>query len=141
MPTFHAVLALLALAAAVPAHPAPADEYPNRPVHLVFPYSAGGVSDLARLVAERLGERWRQPVLVEIRPGASGNVGAEVVARAGRRLHAADRAAAAAGDQPEPVRQARLRTCGLRAGDGGGVDAEPAGRDARAAGIEPARAA
>jgi len=82
MPTFHAVLALLALAAAVPAHPAPADEYPNRPVHLVFPYSAGGVSDLARLVAERLGERWRQPVLVEIRPGASGNVGAEFVARA-----------------------------------------------------------
>ncbi len=82
MQSFRAVLALLALAVVVPAHTAPADEYPNRPVHLVFPYSAGGVSDLARLVAERLGERWRQPVLVEIRPGASGNVGAEFVARA-----------------------------------------------------------
>lgn len=82
MSTFRAVLALLALAAVLPAHTAPADDYPNRPVHLVFPYSAGGVSDLARLVAERLGERWRQPVLVEVRPGASGNVGAEFVARA-----------------------------------------------------------
>ena len=82
MQSFRAVLALFALAVVLPAHTASADDYPNRPVHLVFPYSAGGVSDLARLVAERLGERWRQPVLVEVRPGASGNVGAEFVARA-----------------------------------------------------------
>ena len=82
MRTLRAVLALLTLAAVLPAHTASAEEFPNRPVHLVFPFSAGGVSDLARLVAERLGERWRQPVLVEIRPGASGNIGAEFVARA-----------------------------------------------------------
>jgi tripartite-type tricarboxylate transporter receptor subunit TctC len=82
MQSFRAALALFALAAVLPAHTAPADDYPNRPIHLVFPYSAGGVSDMARLVAERLGERWHQPVLVEVRPGASGNVGAEFVARA-----------------------------------------------------------
>jgi len=82
MQTLRAVLALLTVAAVVPAHTTPVEEYPNRPVHLVFPYSAGGVSDLARFVAERLGERWRQPVLVDVRPGASGNVGAEFVARA-----------------------------------------------------------
>ena len=64
------------------AHAASADDYPNRAIHLVFPYAAGGVSDLARVIGERLGERLRQPVLLETRPGASGNVGAEAVARA-----------------------------------------------------------
>jgi tripartite-type tricarboxylate transporter receptor subunit TctC len=81
-----ALLLVLALGAGAllsrEAHAAPADDYPNRAIHLVFPYSAGGVSDLARLVGDRLGERLHQPVLLETRPGASGNLGAEAVARA-----------------------------------------------------------
>lgn len=57
--------------------------YPNRPVRIVVPYAPGGGADiLARAVGERLGEVWRQPVIVENRPGAGGSVGTEAVARA-----------------------------------------------------------
>jgi tripartite-type tricarboxylate transporter receptor subunit TctC len=81
--TIAAVLVSLALGTAVvPARGAPADDYPNRPIHFIFPYATGGVADLARLVGEKLGTRLNQPVLLETRPGASGNLGAEFVARA-----------------------------------------------------------
>jgi tripartite-type tricarboxylate transporter receptor subunit TctC len=57
--------------------------YPNRPVRIVVPYAPGGGADiLARALGERLGEVWRQPVVVENRPGAGGSVGTEAVARA-----------------------------------------------------------
>ena len=67
----------------VVAAPASAQDYPTRPVRLVAPFSPGGATDrLARLVSQKLGERWRQSVIVDNRPGAGGNIGAEVVARA-----------------------------------------------------------
>lgn len=57
--------------------------YPNRPVRIVVPYAPGGGADiLARAIGEQLGEAWRQPVVVENRPGAGGSVGTESVARA-----------------------------------------------------------
>jgi len=57
--------------------------YPNRPVRIVVPYAPGGGADiLARALGEQLGEAWRQPVVVENRPGAGGSVGTETVARA-----------------------------------------------------------
>jgi len=57
--------------------------YPNRPIKLVLPYAAGGLVDLlARLVTEKLAISWGEPVIVEARPGASGNLGAEAVSRA-----------------------------------------------------------
>jgi tripartite-type tricarboxylate transporter receptor subunit TctC len=57
--------------------------YPSRPVRIVIPYPAGGTSDiLARMIGVKLTESWRQPIVVENRTGASGNIGAEVVARA-----------------------------------------------------------
>jgi tripartite-type tricarboxylate transporter receptor subunit TctC len=57
--------------------------YPNRPIKLVLPYAAGGLVDLlARLVTEKLAMDWGEPVIVEARPGASGNLGAEAVSRA-----------------------------------------------------------
>ena len=58
-------------------------EYPNRPLRLVVGYPAGGSTDVvARLLAERLGRSLGQPVIVENRPGASGTLGADVVAKA-----------------------------------------------------------
>lgn len=55
----------------------------TRPVRLIVPFAAGGTADvLARIMAERLTPRWGQQVVVENRPGAGGNIGAEVVARA-----------------------------------------------------------
>jgi tripartite-type tricarboxylate transporter receptor subunit TctC len=57
--------------------------FPDRAVRVVVPYAAGGPTDIiARAVAERLFETWRQPVVVENRPGAGAAIGAEHVARA-----------------------------------------------------------
>lgn len=77
----------LALAAALAGGFSPAlhaePNWPARPVRLVVGFAAGGATDvLARLVAAKLGEGLRQPVVVDNRAGASSNVGAEAVARA-----------------------------------------------------------
>jgi tripartite-type tricarboxylate transporter receptor subunit TctC len=58
-------------------------EWPVRPIRLIVPFTAGSSSDIvARIVAQRLGERLKQQVFVENRVGASGNLGSEAVARA-----------------------------------------------------------
>jgi len=68
------------LAVAVSAN---AQDWPAKVVRIVVPFPAGGSADLMpRLVAEKLSERWGQPVIVENRPGAAGNIGAEAVFRA-----------------------------------------------------------
>jgi tripartite-type tricarboxylate transporter receptor subunit TctC len=57
--------------------------YPTRPIRLVVPYPAGGPLDLvARSLADKLREPMGQPVIVENKPGAGGNIGADVVAKA-----------------------------------------------------------
>jgi tripartite-type tricarboxylate transporter receptor subunit TctC len=57
--------------------------WPARPIHLIVPFPAGSSSDIvARLVAQRLGDRLRQTLVVDNRPGASGNLGTEAVAHA-----------------------------------------------------------
>jgi tripartite-type tricarboxylate transporter receptor subunit TctC len=59
-----------------------AKAWPDRPIHMVVAYAAGGTTDvMARLVAERLAARLGHPVIVENRPGASGNIGATFVAK------------------------------------------------------------
>jgi tripartite-type tricarboxylate transporter receptor subunit TctC len=76
-------LGLLALCTVAPAALAQATAYPSRAVRIVVPYSPGGTNDsVARLLAQQLGERMGQPFIVENKPGASGNLGAELVARA-----------------------------------------------------------
>ncbi len=72
------VLAASALVA-VPA----AAQYPSRPVTVVVPFTLGtGIDIIARVVGQRLSDRWGQPVIVDNRPGASGNIGNEMVAKA-----------------------------------------------------------
>ena len=72
---------LLAAALALP-QSLLAQDYPTRPVRIVVPFQPGGGSDtLARLLAEKLNAKWGQPVIVENRAGAGGNLGAEFVAK------------------------------------------------------------
>jgi tripartite-type tricarboxylate transporter receptor subunit TctC len=60
------------------------DKWPSRPIRLVVPYPAGGSSDIiARLISKQLGEALGQPIVVDNRPGANGNIGAAMVAQAG----------------------------------------------------------
>jgi len=60
-----------------------AQRYPIRPIRVVVPYPAGGPTDvLGRIVATRLGERLGQPVVIDNKPGASGMIGADIVAKA-----------------------------------------------------------
>jgi tripartite-type tricarboxylate transporter receptor subunit TctC len=78
-------LQLAAGVAALPAAPrmAAAQAYPQRPVRLIVPFASGGASDiLARLIGQWLSERMGQPFVIELRPGAGGNVGTEAVVNA-----------------------------------------------------------
>ena len=59
-----------------------AQTYPAKPIKIVVPFPAGGIADLyARLIGARLSDGWGQPVVVENRTGAGGNIGADAVAK------------------------------------------------------------
>ena len=59
-----------------------AEGYPDRTVRIIVPFPAGGTADaVPRLVADRLSRKWGQPVIIENRTGAAGNIGAELVYR------------------------------------------------------------
>jgi tripartite-type tricarboxylate transporter receptor subunit TctC len=79
---FAVILALAASVAAFAPESASA-AYPDKPVHVVVPFAPGGATDVvARSLATRLSQIWGQPVIVENRPGAGGNIGADMVAKA-----------------------------------------------------------
>ena len=75
---------VLALAAAILAAPlANAQPYPSKPVTILIGFTAGGTTDIiARLVAEKLTKAWGQSIIIDNKPGAGGNIGGELVAKA-----------------------------------------------------------
>ena len=79
MKVFFAALAALAFATAAAAD----DDYPSKTVRIVVPFAPGGSTDVvARILADKLGAQLKQTFVVENRAGASGNIGADVVAKA-----------------------------------------------------------
>lgn len=75
-----AFLALLLAFFTLTRMPALAGDYPDRPVKIVVPFPAGGTADaIPRIVADWLSRKWSQPVVIENRTGAAGNIGAEQV--------------------------------------------------------------
>jgi tripartite-type tricarboxylate transporter receptor subunit TctC len=72
----------IALLFALAASAAGAQDWPSRPVHIVVPYTPGtGADILSRVLGPKLSERWKTPVVVDNKPGATGNIGAEHVAK------------------------------------------------------------
>jgi tripartite-type tricarboxylate transporter receptor subunit TctC len=83
-PLFAALLALAVTGSSA----ALADTFPNRMVRLIVPFPPGGTPDvIARLMTDKLSVQWKQPVIVENRPGGSSNTGSDVVAKAPRDGH------------------------------------------------------
>ncbi len=82
--TFQRRLGAVLLSATLPlaAAPALAETYPSKPIRLVVPFPPGGPTDTAaRIIGQKMSETLKQPVVVDNRPGASGTIGAENVAK------------------------------------------------------------
>ncbi|MFL6804888.1 MAG: Bug family tripartite tricarboxylate transporter substrate binding protein [Xanthobacteraceae bacterium] len=78
---FGAAFVVSALAVLV--SPVKAQDYPSRPVKIIVPFPAGGTADaMPRLIADWLSRKWRQPVIIDNRTGAAGNIGAEAAFKA-----------------------------------------------------------
>lgn len=82
-PFLHALAAAVALATASPVLQAQAPDWPAKAVRIIVAFPPGAPGDIvARVIAEKLGPRWKQAVVVENRPGAGGNIGMDAVAKA-----------------------------------------------------------
>ena len=102
----RALLALLAAGGAAPSvlAQASAGAYPQQPIKIIVPFAAGGPTDvLARAIGVKLTERWGQPVVIDNRVGAGGNIGAELAAKAappGKRCRPRTQAGSGGGGGP-----------------------------------------
>ncbi|WP_423200200.1 MULTISPECIES: Bug family tripartite tricarboxylate transporter substrate binding protein [unclassified Cupriavidus] len=82
MKTLTGIAAVLVASLPLIAHAGPEDTYPEKAVRIVVPFAAGGSTDVvARILAEKLQAQFKQPFVVDNRAGASGNIGAELVAK------------------------------------------------------------
>jgi tripartite-type tricarboxylate transporter receptor subunit TctC/uncharacterized protein YjiS (DUF1127 family) len=78
----HAALALVAVLSIGLVMAAPADHYPVKPIRLIVPFAPGGPNDIsARIIGDELGKSLQQTIVVDNRPGAAGNIGADAAAR------------------------------------------------------------
>jgi tripartite-type tricarboxylate transporter receptor subunit TctC len=78
----RAITAAATLTAIMPAFAQSAADFPAHPIRIVVPFPAGGATDIAaRMLAERMAADWKQPVTVDNRPGAGGNIGSDIVAK------------------------------------------------------------
>ena len=77
------ILAALATLPVIAVSPVLAQQYPTKPVKIIVAFTAGGTTDImARTLAQRLSDRFKQPFVIENKPGAGGSIGADVVAKA-----------------------------------------------------------
>jgi len=77
-----AFFAVIIAAGATPLANAADEAYPSKPIRLVVPFPAGGPLDVvARAIGQKLTDAWGQPVIIDNRPGAGGNIGADLVAK------------------------------------------------------------
>ena len=85
MPSHRPAFRLLALAVALAAFGLPAhaqEKFPAKPIRIIVPQTAGGASDaLSRIVAQEMGKRWNQQIVVDNRGGAGGTIGTDAVAK------------------------------------------------------------
>jgi len=78
-----ACLVSVLVAAPVPPAAYAQTDFPSRRIHIVLPYPAGGIVDVAtRIVTDKLSEIWRQPIIIEAKPAAQGNLAWDEVSRA-----------------------------------------------------------
>lgn len=79
----HSIIGIAAIALGNAHSANAAEEYPQKPIRIIVPYAAGGgVDNITRAVAAHLGPRLKQPIIVDNRPGASGNIGADATVKA-----------------------------------------------------------
>src|SRR5437764_8012396 len=82
MRTMLRVAAAVAVAAAL-SSAVHAESFPGKPIKFIVPFPAGGINDvLARIVADKLQVKWGQPIIIEQKTGAGGNIGADLAAQA-----------------------------------------------------------
>ena len=61
----------------------PATSYPDKPIRFIVPFPPGGPADIqARIIGQKMSLRWKQPVVIDNKPGAGGSIGVELVSRA-----------------------------------------------------------
>ncbi len=85
--------------------------YPTKPIRIIVPYVAGGPSDLfARAVGQLLTEAWGQPIVIDNRPGASGNVGVAAAAKAPADGYTLNTVSHRVRGRPRSRQQVRLRS-------------------------------
>src|SRR5216684_3462965 len=87
MKTTRMLGCMIAMLLAGAALGAQAENYPSKPIRMIVPFSVGGTTDiLARIIGQELTKAWGQQVIIDNRPGAGGNIGADLVAKSVKEL-------------------------------------------------------